>query len=116
MSSINDTISSTAAANPFVGGIVASASVQSGILSTLNQSPTLSPAGLTGLIATANSAASLAPAANYTPSADLTAAINAASKASTAPFTTPAVQAATLEAGTESALLAGLGGSFNGIG
>lgn len=116
MSSINDTISSTAAASPFVGGVVASASVQSGILSTLNQSSTSQSAGLTGLIAAANSAASLAPAANYTPSADLMAAITAASKASTSTSGGALIQAVTSQANTASALLNGLGGSFSGIG
>jgi len=114
MSSINDIISSTAASNSLVGGIVASASVQAGILSTLSGTSTFASAGLTSLIAAANSAAALSPAATYTPSTALAAAINAASSTSTSPFITPAVQAVSLEAGTESALLQGLGASFNG--
>jgi len=114
MPSINDIVSSTAASNPLVGGIVASAAVQAGILSTVNGASTSTSTGLTSLIAAANSAAALSPAATYTPSSDLAAALTAASSTSTLPFAIPIVQA-TQQAGTESSLLDGLGSGFNGM-
>jgi len=114
MPSINDIVSSTAASNPLVGGIVASAAVQAGILSTVNGASTSTSTGLTSLIAAANSAAALSPAATYTPSSDLAAALTAASSTSTLPFVIPIVQA-TQQAGTESSLLDSLGSGFNGM-
>src|SRR3569833_482446 len=112
MSSITDIISSAAASNPLVGGVVAGASVESGILATLSPS-TSTGSDLTSLVAAANSAAALSPAATHTPSSDLADAITAASAAAVSPFQSPAVLAITSEAGTAAALLNGLGASFD---
>jgi hypothetical protein len=113
MSSINDIISSTAATNPTVGSALSAGTMQAELLSTLNGSS--SDNSLFSLIAAANSEAALAPAALYTPSSELTAAMNASNSASTSPFETPAITDATTTAGMESQLLEGLGGSFNAI-
>lgn len=115
MSSISDLVSSTAASNPYVGGIVASSSVQAGILDSIDPaSPDYGNSDdLTNLIADANSQAALSPAASYKPSSDLTAAMNAAASKASSGSTPLSVGLATARAGTESSLIDGLGGALD---
>lgn len=116
MSSISDIISSAAATNPVIGNAVATEDAEAQILASAapGSSATMADNAMTNLIAAANSQAALAPAANYSPSADLQAAMNAAASAGSSGSTPLSIQLASTKANTESSLLNGLGGSFDG--
>jgi hypothetical protein len=115
MSSINDTISSVAATNPYVGGKIASASTESSLIAGLNAGSGIGPSdpGFQDLLVAANSLAALNPAAVFTPSADLT----TANQAATATGQQSGFGVTADPIFTEqSALISSLGGQFDSSG